>query len=213
MKPKLTSPTVAQMVFPVKPPINSQLPLFADSMIHHNEPSLPSRIIVSYSLIRRGNPYGVSRSYRVLSSQLLLKKFDRVRECLANSLGLTTAQREVALRLLRLWAYYGQVYPKEAQITGEPGCSKATYWRTIRILRELNLIKVVHRYVLRPHAQISNLYRLDRLVVVLARYLSEHGVGFYESWLQPILKMPGHLFWSMVYQTPGARAGPGAPAQ
>jgi len=179
-----------------------------DSVIHHNVPLPPSKIIVSYSLLKRGNPYGVSRSYRVLSPQLLLKKYDYVRACLAETLGLTVAQREVALRLLRLWAYYGQVYPKEAQVTGDPGCSKSTYWRTVRILRELGLVHVINRYVIRPHAQISNLYRLDRLVLLIARYLAEHGTGFFEKWLKTYLSMSGRLFWTLIYQSPEARAGP-----
>jgi len=178
------------------------------SMIHHNSYlSHKNKLIVSYGIYKDNN-YGVSSASRVLSPQLLLKKYDYVRKCLADILGLTTAQREVALRLLRLWAYYGQVYPKEAQVTGEPGCRKATYWRTIRILRELGLIHVINRYVIRPHAQISNLYRLDRLVLLLARYISEHGHAFYERWLEPYLAIPGREFWSQIFQAPGDRAGP-----
>jgi len=207
-----TNNKVAHAFDLVKSPINSQFPLFSDSMIHHKELLLPSRIIVSYSNICKDRRYGVSSASRVLSPQLLFKKFDYVRKCLADTLGLTTAQREVALRLLRLWAYYGQVYPKEAQITGEPGCSKATYWRTVTILKELGLIHVINRYVLRPHAQISNLYRLDRLVLLLARYIAERGHAFYESWLQPYLAIPGREFWSQIFRAPGDRAGPLIPA-
>ena len=206
---KPTKSKVAQTFDLVKSTTLSPLSPSLDSMIHHKEPSyFPSYLIVTYKNIR-DKRYGVSSASRVLSPQLLLKKFDYVRECLADILGLTIAQREVALRLLRLWAYYGQVYPKEAQITGEPGCSKATYWRTIGILRELHMIRVIHRYVLRPHAQISNLYRLDRLVLLLARYISERGHAFYESWLQPYLASPGREFWSQIFRAPGDRAGPG----
>ncbi len=192
----------------VNPSINSQIPLFSDSMIHHNPDLGENRLIVSYKSIERGDPYGVSKHYRVLTSGLLLKKYDMVRDCLAGPLGLTTGQREVTLRLLRLWAYYGRVFPKESQITEDPGCSKATYWRTIRLLRRLGVIKVVNRYVIRPHAQISNLYRLDKLALLLARYLAEHGVAFFEDWLKPALAMPGRQFWSLVSQTPGIRAAP-----
>ncbi len=188
--------TVAQPFCPVKS-INSQLPLpFPDLMIHH-KPRLPrKKVIVYYNGIERGNPYGVSRSRRILSPGLLLKKFDYIRDCLQYTIGLTTAQREATLRLLRYWAYYGHVYVKEAQVTSEPGCSKVTYWRTIRLLRELGLVQVINRYVIRPHAQISNLYRLDRLALLLARYLAEHGTRFREKWLSPALTMPGQQFWS-----------------
>ncbi len=209
----INSPTtVAQTFCPVKSTINSQLPLFPDSMIHHKV-TLP-RIVGNTleDIVERGKRYGVSSSYRVLSPQLFLKQFDRVRDCLEYTLGLTVSQREVALRLLRLWAYYGNVYPKEAQITGQPGCSKATYWRTIRILESRGLVNVINRFIIRPHAQISNLYRLDRLVLLLARYIAEHGEAFSEAWLQPYLTMPGREFWSLIFRGPGDRAGPGLPA-
>lgn len=183
-----------------------------ESMIHHKS----SRPIRSYNKIVYyrgiGKRYGVSSSHRVITPGLFNKKYDRIRDCLELTLGRGGAQREVILRLLRLWAYYGYVYPKESMITTEPGCSKATFWRTIRLLEELGLIQVVNRFIMRPHAQISNLYRLDRLVVVLARYLAEHGVGFSEEWLTPALTMPGRLFWSFLDRVPGARAGPTWPA-
>ena len=201
--------TVAQTFWPVKS-INSTTFGNSDNpMIHHKVTlSRNNNLIVSYSK-RRGKPYGVSRSRRAITSSLFIKKFDYIRDCLKYTLGLTPAQREVVLRLLRLWAYYGNVYPKEAQITELPGCSKATYWRTIKVLKSLGLIRVVNRYVIRPHAQISNLYRLDRLALLLARYLAEHGTHFWEKWLRPALTMPGQQFWSQVFQSPGVRAGPG----
>lgn len=193
----LINPTtkVAQPFSPVKS-INSQLPLFSlDSMIHHK---VRDPYIVGYTIREieyRGKPYGVSPARRVLSPGLLLKQYDRIRECLAYPLGMTVGQREVTLRLLRLWAYYSKVYSKESQVTELPGCSKATFWRTIRLLEKLGLVHVINRYLIRPHAQISNLYRLDRLVLVIARYLAEHGVAFREKWLTPYLTMPGKLFW------------------
>jgi len=193
----------------VKPLLNTQLSLFPDSMIHHKPPLLPHKIIVSYKRIEKERPYGVSKTYRVLSPGLFSKKYNDIRDCLQYTLGLTVAQRDVILRLLRYWAYYGNVYPKEAQVTLEPGCKKATFWRTIRLLKERGLLQVVNRFVMRPHAQISNLYRLDKLVVLLARYLAEHGVAFREKWLIPALTMPARQFWSQVFLTPEARAGPG----
>ena len=211
--PPIKPDNIVEQPFPSVKSLNSQLPLFSpDSMIHHKDPAPRSYIIVSYTSICRDRRYGVSSAFRVLSPQLLLKKFDHVRDCLQYTLGLTVSQREVTLRLLRLWAYYGQVYPKEAQVTGEPGCAKATYWRTIRVLESRGLIRVINRYVMRPHAQISNLYRLDRLVLLLARYIAEHGSLDCPEWLTPYLTMPGREFWSQIYRVPGDRAGPGPPA-
>ena len=209
-----TQPSVkVAQPFPTVKSLNSQLPLFdPDSMIHHKDPSLRSYIIVSYTSIGKDKRYGVSSSFRVLSPQLLFKKFDLVRDCLQGVLGLTTAQREVTLRLLRYWAYYGKVYPKESLISSEPGCKKATFWRTVKQLEDRGLIQVINRFVFSPHAQISNLYRLDRLVLLLARYIAEHGGQFAEAWLTPYLTMPGREFWSQIFRGPGDRAGPGPPA-
>lgn len=183
-------------------PVKSSPPVYPvntpDSMIHHKvSPNPPQYIVVTRKNLS-SPPYGVSQSQRILTKDLLLKKYDQVRDCLAYCMKLSVSEREVVLRLLRFWAYYGQVYPKESTITNDPGCSKATFWRTIRLLKELGFISVTNRYVIRPHAQISNLYRFDRLLIVIARYLAEHGVGFWEKWLQPYFSMPGSLFWRSV---------------
>ena len=206
---KSTSPSrLAQPFCPVKPSIPSIPSIPSNPMIHHKSRiSRNKKLIVSYGRYREER-YGVSRSHRLLSPGLFIKRFDNIRDCLEHVIGLTVAQREVALRLLRLWAYYGHVYPKESQVTELPGCSKATYWRTVKLLKELSLVTVVNRYVIRPHAQISNLYRLDRLVLLLARYLAEHGSHFWEKWLRPVLAMPGQQFWSQIFLTPGERVVP-----
>lgn len=208
MIPIAANLSVEQLFLPVKSNLNTELNSSPDSMIHHKAP-LPDRIIMRADRVRYvGKPYSVSRSHRVLSPQLLLKKFDYIRDCLEVVLGLTPAQRTVVLRLLRYWAYYGYVYPKEATVTEDPGCSKATYWRTIRLLKELGLIHVINRFIIRPHAQISNLYRLDKLVVLLARYLAEHIAHVWPDWLTPVLTMPAREFYRWACQSPEARAGP-----
>lgn len=194
----------------VKPSLNTQLPLFSDSVIHHKVGGHRNPYIVYKNGTGIDKRYGVSSAYLVLSPQLLLKKYDCVRDCLEHRLMLPTAQREAVLRLLRLWAYYGNVYPKEAQLTNEPGCRKATFWRTVRALRERGLLTVVNRYLIRPHAQISNFYLLHNLLLVIARWLAEHGTGFLEKWLQPYLIMPGSQFWGSF--TRSLVPGPGSPA-
>ncbi len=192
----------------VNPSINSQLPLFPASMIHHKSFKYLHSRLVLYNGYERRKSYGVSRDYRILSPQLLLKKFDYIRDCLQYRLSLTIAQREATLRLLRYWAYYSKVYVKEAQVTSEPGCSKATYWRTIRLLEGMGLIKVINRFVIRPHAQISNLYVLTQLCKVLARYLAEHGYWVWEKWLEPMLRMPDLVFWAFLSPLQESRASP-----
>jgi len=185
----------------------SQLP-FSDSMIHHkSSPNTLPRILISHSTLSR-RPYGVSRSRRILSPQLLTKKYNLVLDCLKNRLGLTTAQREVVLRLLRYWAYYGYVYPKEATVTEEPGCSKATFWRTIKLLKSAGLIITINRYVFRPHAQISNLYRFDKLLVLIARYLAEHGSWAWGNWLKPLVILPAAQFMESILPASKERESP-----
>ena len=183
----------------VKPLLNTQLTLFPDSVIHHNKGRSGREYIVLSKRNLHSQPYGVSSALRVLSPGILLKRFDQVRDCLQYVLGLTTGQREVTLKLLRFFAYYGQVYPKAGLLCQEPGSSRATFWRTIKRLGEQNLIQVVNRFVFRPHAQISNLYRFDKLLILIARYLAEHGVAFYQKWLKPYLSMPGSAFWPLFW--------------
>lgn len=178
------------------------------AMIHHKPREATKRIVVSYLSLSQLKRYGVSSSRRVLSPGLFIKRYDRIRRFLERTLGLSTAQREVALRILRLWAYYGLVYPKESQITQEPGCSKATFWRAVRLLKDAQLVQVVNRFVIRPHAQISNLYLLERLGLVIARYLAEHGLVFRGSWGNPLLSMTGQIFWKQLFGTPVATTGP-----
>ncbi len=202
---------------PVNPDLNTEPNSPPVSMAHHNSYlSLRNKVIVSYSNVEEGT-YGVSSNYRVLTKGLLQKRTSYIIDCLRVKLGLTPGQIEIVMRLLRLWVYYGAVFPSEAHITedGETnedreyycatyalphpprarGCSKATFWRTIRTLRELGLVSVVNRYVLRPHAQISNLYRLDRLLVVLAKYLADHIHHTWPDWIERLIMKPWPLLW------------------
>lgn len=202
MKTSGTTNSLEHQFDSVKPQ-SSSFPLASSgTMIHHKVLVQKNR---KYELIYRGyigKPYGVSSGARIISPQTLLKKFDYVRDCLSLQLGLTVAQREVVLRLLRYWAYYGNVYPKEATVTNDPGCSKATYWRTVRLLRELNLIKVVNRYVIRPHAQISNRYLLTNLVKVIVLYLAGHIAHIWPGWLKPVIMMTWPELWASFVAAP-----------
>jgi len=180
----------------------------AASMIHHKVSTNKSYIVLSYSSLKDGRRYGVSSDQRILTPGLFRKRYDLVRDCLALPLALTCAQREVVLRLLRLWAYYGKIYPKESQITQDPGCSKATFWRTVALLEQVGLLRRVNRYVFRPKAQISNLYLLHNLIVVIARYLAEHSKHVFAKWVQPYLGMTAAAFWGMWVGNLADRAGP-----
>ena len=168
-------------------------------MIHHNLVDSKRRIVIRNKRGILDSCYGVSSSQRVLTTGVFLRKYDEVRDCLGDVLGLSNSQREVALRLLRLWVYYGKVYPKECQVTELPGCSKATYWRTVKLLEERGLVRRVNRYLIRPHAQISNLYLLHNLLILLARYLAEHGAQFKQKWILPFITMPGRQFWTIAW--------------
>jgi hypothetical protein len=133
-------------------------------MIHHN-PQPYNRTIIHYVLNKRTPaPYGVSPAMKVLSPQTLWRRHDLIVRFLKANLCLTHGQREAVLALLRYWTHYGVVYPKQSQVMETPGCSKATFWRTIASLKSDGLITVVNRYVVREKAQISNLYLLDNLI-------------------------------------------------
>jgi len=179
----------------VKPDINSQLPLFPGSMIHHKVTT--PRIVGSTlkDIERIGKRYGVSSSYRVLTKGLLLKKFDQIRDALTNVCNLTTKEREVVLVLLRLYAYYPQVYPKASQVAEEANVSIATFWRTVDKLQDMNLLEVANRFLIRVEAQISNLYLLKGLIILIAKYLADRIAHIWPDWIMPALKIPWPEFW------------------
>ena len=208
MKQSTLPDTVAQTFCPVKSSIPSIPSIPSNPMIHHKV--TPSRIVGNTldDIIERGKRYGVSSSHKVLTKGLLLKKFDLVRDCLAEVCELTPAERDVALQLLRMQAYYPQVYPKATQMAAAVNHGVATFWRTVGRLQDANLLKVVNRFLIRVEAQISNLYLLDELIILIARYLAEHGVAFWQKWLKPYLTMPGSQFWSQTFLTPGDRVVP-----
>lgn len=208
MKYTDTEAKIAQTFSPVKSlPSNPPESIVTQGLADHKA-FVPGRDIIIVSKRDTRVRYGLPVALRALSTGLFIKKYDHIRDCLAFSLGFTCAEREVVLRLLRLYVYYGAVFPKAASIAREPGCSERTFWRAVKKLQSEGLVRVINRFVLRPHAQISNLYRLEKLAIVLARYLAEHGVRFCESWLRPALLMPARLFWSFPFQGPGDRAGP-----
>ncbi len=231
MKHRATTNTVAQSFSSVKSPTNNQLPPVPNSVIHHKSfLSRRDNLIVCYIKEREG-PYGVSSAPRSIPPGLFLKRYDYFRQGLRVLLGLSPGQIEVTMRLLRLYVYYGAVYPKAATVVGEDHptaeqtcwrasqglgepprrgeIGRATFWRTIAILKELGLIQVVNRFVIRHEAQISNLYRLDKLAIMLAKYLAEHTGHIWPEWLEPYLLLPWPELWESLTQSPGARAGPG----
>lgn len=138
--------------------------------------------------------YGVPSDKRILSHGLFIKHFDQIRNYLV-SVELTTADREVVLRLLRLYCYYGRCYPKAAQIAQDPGCSKRSFWRAIAKLSNMGMIEVVNRF--HQGRQISNTYRLDKLVAILARFLAEHGCRF-TGFALYVIKALGADFWHRI---------------
>jgi len=140
--------------------------------------------------------YGVPAPKRMLSPGLLLKKHDRVNHYL-KGLDLTPAEREVTFNLLRLFAYYGRVYPKANGFTPARGCSRRSFWRAVSKLEVDGLIDRQHRYV--NHLQISNCYRLDKLVLCIIRYLAEHGSQAISEFAHGLLKQVGQSFWPVIW--------------
>jgi len=177
-----------------------QLPLFSSGSkpVTHHSKALPKQIRGNRDKVWRDTSYyGVSSDYRILTKGLFTKRFDYIRDFLKFVLGLSIAEREFTLRLLCLWAHYGKCYPKIAQLCEEPGCSKATAFRALRKLKEVGLIEVIQRFLTPYRRQISNLYLLHGLLLLIARYLAENGTHFWEKWLEPYLQLPGTAFWAL----------------
>ena len=136
--------------------------------------------------------YGVPMKRKILTVELYNKRFDEIRHYLGGNMGLTRAEGEGILRMLRIYAYYGRVYPKASQIADDfgnmiPGCSKRSFWRAIVKLQEDGMIQVYNRYL--HGRQISNCYRLDKLILCMVRWLLEHGKRYLD-----LLKLSRELF-------------------
>lgn len=178
------------------------------------------------------SPLGVMRTQRYLTSGNLWRYWDLIDKMLHQRLDLADVEVIVIKRLLQFWSYYGLVYPKASQIAREPsdeeisismrtrmeygeelpfnykpkrsyGCARRTFWRTVNKLQDLNLIEVVNRYIIREHAQISNLYILDNLIIVIARYLAEHGKGKFPKWILRFMRLQAEYFWSFRWASTG----------
>ncbi|MBA7624466.1 hypothetical protein ES703_31875 [subsurface metagenome] len=139
--------------------------------------------------------YGVPAPRRMLPPSLLLKKHHYIRTYLV-SLGLTPAEKDAAFYLLRLYAYYGKVYPKAPNYTEDCYRSKRSFWRTVAKLQDSGLIDRINRYL--NHLQISNCYRLDKLVLCIIRYLAEHGCPYLPDFAHDLLRQVGVSFWHTI---------------
>jgi len=136
--------------------------------------------------------YGVPAPRRMLTPGLLLKKHDLIRAYLLR-MGLTPAEREAAFYLLRLYVYYGKVYPKAPNFTPDYYCSKRSFWRAVAKLQEAGLLDRMNRFI--HHLQVSNCYRLDKLVLCLIRCLAEQGTPFLDDFTREIIRQTASSFW------------------
>ena len=196
----LTTPILPSTNVLVKSPGESIISATLNSMRHHSNHHKFSIIGNRERVWRLTRYYGVSSDYRILTKGLFVKRFDQVRDFLQYVLGLPTAEREVILRLLGYWSHYGVCYPTVARLCEEPGCSKATAWRVIGKLKGYGMMHTVPRYLTPYRRQISDIFILHGLLLLLARYLAEHGVHFWEKWLAPVLSLSGRDFWSGFWQ-------------
>ena len=132
----------------------------------------------------------------MLTPSLLIKKHFYILSYL-KAIGLTTAEIPAAFFLLRLYAYYGKVYPKAPNYTEDFYNSKRSFWRAIAKLEDSGLIDRINRYL--HHLQISNCYRLDKLVLCIIRYLAEHGSPYLSDFAYKCLDKVGSRFWRAIW--------------
>ncbi len=160
-------------------------------------PSIPdNRPIYNSNQVLERLTYGVPAPRRMLTPGLLLKKHHHILTYL-RALGLTTAEIPAAFYLLRLYAYYGKVYPKAPNYTEDCYRSKRSFWRAVAKLEDSGLIDRINRYL--HHLQISNCYRLDKLVLCIIRYLAEHGTTNLDDFSHFCLAKIGSQFWRAVW--------------
>ncbi|MBA7636694.1 hypothetical protein ES703_44315 [subsurface metagenome] len=149
--------------------------------------------------------YGVPMKRKILTVEIYNRRFHEIRHYLEQNIGLTLAERESIFRLLRIYAYYGRVYPKASQIADDfgnmtKGCSKRSFWRAIGKLEGQGLVQVCNRYL--HGRQISNCYRLDKLILCLVRWLLEHGSRYLN--LEKLARelydvLHGANFWRLIW--------------
>jgi len=140
--------------------------------------------------------YGVPAHQRLLPPGHFNRFYALINRYL-QSLDLTPNQANVTLQLIHLYTYYGKTYPKANQFSDQAGCSKRTFWRAIAKLEQLQVIERINRYL--NHLQISNLYRLDKLILILARLIAEQGHNFTNSFTRQILKQTDGNFWRTIW--------------
>ncbi|MBA7611729.1 hypothetical protein ES703_18958 [subsurface metagenome] len=164
-----------------KEPVSSESlrspPPSSQPTAHHNALSTSLNTIYYKKGIEREKRYGVPSTYRLLTMGNYHKHHADINTMLRVVLGLENRERSAVFCLLRLFLYYGKVYPKAADVADQEYISKRTFWRAMNKLREMGVIEVINRYI--KHKQISNFYRLDKLVLMIARYIAEHHLGLY----------------------------------
>ncbi|MBA7557228.1 hypothetical protein ES705_49972 [subsurface metagenome] len=211
---------VATLEKPAAPPAESpHYPAQSPTVAHCNLSPDSSTLITYNRYGKEQTVYGVPKARRMLTPEIYRKRLDLIRDYLRLNLGMHAAEYESILRLLRLYVYYGKVYPKAHQIaTGstdqlppsilpsmgiaEPqrhhwGCSKRSFWRAIAILKDQGLIEVTNRYL--HGKQLSNCYRLDKLVLILVRYITEHRESF-DRFASRLFDYIGASFWQRIWQ-------------
>jgi hypothetical protein len=168
-------------------------------MAQHNVVTLYSYIYTCSKATERSLRYAVPKHYRKISPTLLNKHHRTIHSFMLSALRLTHKQTRVAEILLRLWCYYGHVYPKAQTIADECMVSKRTVWRTIQILEDMHFISRNARYFTPSRNRISNSYDCSQFCTAIAFLLYEKSVKLKYGWLQPYFRIPGSVFWSLVY--------------
>jgi len=140
--------------------------------------------------------YGVPPQRRIITAGVFRKRFELIVDCLLR-LGYPPWRRSVILELVRLYAYYGKVYPKASYIAHDAYCSKRTFWRAVQQLEQHGLIERSNRYL--NHLQISNCYRLDKLILVLTRYIAEHAEHLFAKDAPAFIFEAAQVFWKLIW--------------
>lgn len=176
-------------------------------MAHHNSVPLSSHPSTFFYRLRQAKtrtssriPYGVPSPTVVLPRGVLFKRWRDTQAFYRITLGLPEAEIGGVSELVRLWMIKGRVYPTAKQVAEASGTSVRTFWRTIKRLEQMKMIQVVNRYVQRGWAQISNLFRIEKLIFALARFLAEHGERHLGPMMARFLALPGREFWAKIWR-------------
>lgn len=189
---------------------NEQQNIGGKNIMAHYNVSSPERSKENLELTPKKTPESYSVP-KCISQSMFSRRGDIIREFLAGTIGLTDLETTAILKMVQLYAHYGKVYPKAQTLADDCGqlangyssynmVSKRTTWRAIKKLEDMGLLRRQNQFYQDNTGEVrqtSNIYHLDKLVLMLARRLAEAGQAIHNRFLAMMGKLGN--FWQEIW--------------